>query len=440
MFNIEACHCSSMTQCNIDHTILTMPILNKMLHIEDSYTIAHDYFTKNTHNNRHCLDASMRSTLTTWMLEVCEEEQCTNDVFSLAVNIFDRFMCSLLSQSQMNVEKYHLQLFGITCLFIASKLKASSTSTLTSLKLVDYTAHSVTLSELLEWESLVLNRLKWDIAAVMPNDYLEFFLHAYASKDDVADQVRKHAYAFTALCATDFALAAFQPASMIASACFLNALSTNQQRQCVANELARVIRADLDTLWMVCERVEELFKQTQIGSTSLQDFDFIQEDDLFQFEEADNDNDDSSEAENFSYDALINGFESSSSNNDFKNANKQLKYFGGYINVTSDSLFDCINDLNLNDYDTDYVTVKKTTTEECKKPKKSESSRSSVSSDSSGVSSGACSSSSRSNCFQLTPPLANLLPMPTFEDTVTKKSEESRSTRSTRRKQKLVLF
>ena len=110
MFNIEACHCSSMTQCNIDHTILTMPILNKMLHIEDSYTIAHDYFTKTTHNNRHCLDASMRSTLTTWMLEVCEEEQCTNDVFSLAVNIFDRFMCSLLSQSQMNVEKYHLQL------------------------------------------------------------------------------------------------------------------------------------------------------------------------------------------------------------------------------------------------------------------------------------------------------------------------------------------
>ena len=175
--------------CTIDHSILTSSLASSqifanMLSLETSYTISHNYFhTNSSQKSPNQIDVSMRATLTTWMLEVCEEEQCTNDVFYLAVNIFDRFMCALNKSGTQHVEKYHLQLFGITCLFIAAKLKANSTSMLTSLKLVDYTAHSVTISELLEWESIVLDRLKWDIAAVCPNDYLEFLLHVYAPKE-----------------------------------------------------------------------------------------------------------------------------------------------------------------------------------------------------------------------------------------------------------------
>ena len=306
--------------------------------------------------------------------------------------------------------------------------------------------------------------------------------------------MKKHAYAFTALCATDFALGAFQPASMIASACFLTALnsvysssndagsSSATTTKQIALVIAELIGADVDSLWNVREHVEDLFKRTTTSMTqeitnfdspkSLnQDFEFIHEDDLFQFDDDGNYLDD----ERCTYDELIRGFETeSSSSNDNKDINSkhqqhhnQLKFFGGF-NVTSDSLFDCINELNLNDYD-DYVSVKKTTNNNMnntKKSKKSESNRSSVSSNSSGVSSmggGAASSSSacssqnthnylsylnKSNCFQLTPPMANLLPMPTFDDddTVTKKKtvngERSRrnSSRNRSRKQKLVLF
>ena len=160
----------SIQNCKIDHRILNdqPQILTSMLKLEDSYTITHNYFTNYAMNSTKALDVSMRTTLTTWMLEVCEEEQCTNDVFSLSVNLFDRLMCVL----NKRVEKYHLQLFGIVCLFIASKLKANTN--LTSLKLIDYTDNSVTLEELLEWELIILDKLKWDIAAICPNDYLEF--------------------------------------------------------------------------------------------------------------------------------------------------------------------------------------------------------------------------------------------------------------------------
>ena len=438
-------HCS-INNCDIDHTILTSTILANMLRLEEAYTITHDYFNTTTLiKNR--IDATMRTTLTTWMLEVCEEEKCTNDIFSLAVNIFDRFMCALNKCGTQNVEKYHLQLFGITCLFLAAKLKANTASMLTSIKLVDYTANSVTLDELLEWESIILNRLKWDIAAICPNDYLEFYLHTYAPKHDlnILEQIKKHSYVFTALCATNFSLGAFQPASMIASACFLTALnSVCSQDECnrIGVCLAELINADIDSLRMVQEHVEDLFKKTHSN-----DFELINDQDLYD--------------ENFTYDELIKGFEteSTSSSTSSSSSSSNEKFFcnGGPFNTTSDSLFDCINDLNLNDYDTDYVSIKKMDTTN---KKKSKSSRSSVSSDSSGVSSNggavssACSSQNthnylsylnKSNCFQLTPPLANLLPMPMFDDdeTVTKKKKTKNDvivTRSGRRKQKLVLF
>ena len=148
--------------------------------------------------------------------------------------------------------------------------------------------------------------------------------------------------------------------------------------------------------------------------------------------------------EHCTYEELIKGFEDS-------NQPKEHQ-----LNLTSDSLFDCINELNLNDEDNSNAThfVAIGTIKYGKKTKTSQSSRSSTSSDSSGVSSGAGSACghlsdatnvylshmNRSNCFQLTPPLANLLPMPSFacndlehDDTVTKKSPR----RKNRRKQSL---
>ena len=176
--------------------------ISNLLQVEESYMVSYDYFKDLSENN---IDVSMRTTLTTWMLEVCEEENCTNEIFSLSVNLFDRLMCVLSKR----VEKYHLQLLAIVCMFLAAKLK--SNSTLTSLKLIDYTDNSVSLEEFLEWELVVLDKLKWDIAAICPNDYLDIFLSQYNAKLNLSREqmelVEKHSYAFTALCSTDFKFA-----------------------------------------------------------------------------------------------------------------------------------------------------------------------------------------------------------------------------------------
>jgi len=72
---------------------------------------------------------------------VCEEQHCEDEVFVLAASYVDRYM------SIVPTLKSKLQLLGCACLFIASKLKEAVP--FTADKLVAYTAHSVTISELM---------------------------------------------------------------------------------------------------------------------------------------------------------------------------------------------------------------------------------------------------------------------------------------------------
>ena len=54
------------------------------------------------------------------MLQVCEEYKQHRETYYLAMNIYDRYM-----DTSFNIQKEQLQLIGITCLFIASKIEVS---------------------------------------------------------------------------------------------------------------------------------------------------------------------------------------------------------------------------------------------------------------------------------------------------------------------------
>lgn len=61
-------------------------------------------------------------------------------------------------------------------------------------------------STLKGWELLVLSQLKWDLAAVTPNDFLNLILRRIQTRC-VKDKerlmlIKKHAQIFIALCAT----------------------------------------------------------------------------------------------------------------------------------------------------------------------------------------------------------------------------------------------
>ena len=73
--------------------------------------------------------------------QVCDEQRCEEDVFPLAMNYLDRFL------SIVPIGKMQLQLLGAVCMLVSSKLK--ETCPINPERLVMYTDHSISLSELL---------------------------------------------------------------------------------------------------------------------------------------------------------------------------------------------------------------------------------------------------------------------------------------------------
>lgn len=228
--------------------------LNSMLNIEENYKVNGQYFNQK-------IKPEMRSKLATWMLEVCEEQECTDEVYATAMNIFDRLMCVVINQ----VEVYHLQLLGSVCLFIASKL--SSSPKLTAVKLIDYTDNSISLADLLEWELFIMDKLRWDVCSIVPNEFIDIFLAQFNFNYDLTI-LKKHCYAFTAMCATDFNFSKY-PSSMIASACLLNALegldklnNTSSENYRLVYTLNSIVKIDIEFLLLIKDQVSELFKQS----------------------------------------------------------------------------------------------------------------------------------------------------------------------------------
>ncbi|CAJ0946348.1 unnamed protein product [Ranitomeya imitator] len=57
-------------------------------------------------------------------------------------------------------------------------------------------------SPMQEWELVVLGKLKWNLAAVTPHDFIDHILRKLPLPKDKLLIVRKHAQTFIALCAT----------------------------------------------------------------------------------------------------------------------------------------------------------------------------------------------------------------------------------------------
>lgn len=179
-------------------------VLLNLLSLEDRYQPNPNYFK--------CVQVEikryMRKMVAQWLLEVCDEQRCEEDVFPLAMNYLDRFL------SVTNIPKSRLQLLGAACMFIASKLK--ETCPISAEKLVIYTDHSISNSMLMDMESLVLGKLKWDLSAVTPHDFLEQILSRLPLDREHSEVIKKHAQTFIALCTTDCKFMMYPP-SMIAA-------------------------------------------------------------------------------------------------------------------------------------------------------------------------------------------------------------------------------
>ncbi|XP_007947456.1 G1/S-specific cyclin-D1 [Orycteropus afer afer] len=251
------CEAETIRRAYPDANLLTDRVLQAMLKAEETCAPSVSYFK--------CVQKeilpSMRKIVATWMLEVCEEQKCEEEVFPLAVNYLDRFL------SLEPVKKSRLQLLGATCMFVASKMK--ETIPLTAEKLCIYTDNSIRPDELLQMELLLVNKLKWNLAAMTPHDFIQHFLSKMPVTPDNKQIIRKHAQTFVALCATDVKFIS-NPPSMVAAGSVVAAvqgLHLGSPHSLLSSHrltrfLSKVIKCDPDCLRACQEQIEALLESS----------------------------------------------------------------------------------------------------------------------------------------------------------------------------------
>lgn len=106
----------------------------------------------------------MRGILLDWLVQVHARFRLLPETFFLCVNIIDRFLSSRV------VSLAKLQLVGITCLFIASKVEEIVAPSVSHF--LHCADSSYTESEILLAERYVLKTIDWDLSFPNPMHYL----------------------------------------------------------------------------------------------------------------------------------------------------------------------------------------------------------------------------------------------------------------------------
>ncbi|XP_055910733.1 G1/S-specific cyclin-D2 isoform X2 [Eupeodes corollae] len=245
-----------------DPVFLSDRCLENALKAEDKHPTVCSYF-KTVQKD---ITPPMRKIVAEWMMEVCAEQKCQEEVVLLALIYMDRFL------STKSVLKNHLQILAAACLLLASKLREPSCRALTADLLVYYTDNSIIKHDLIQWELYVLSRLKWDLSSVTPLDFLELLLirlpiRSNKCPDLNVEKVRQHAQAFISLAAKEHYFSIYS-ASTIAASSIAAALSglnwhlrTGKNLRYLLNQLTDLTSVEQDYLQDCMSRMEQIFEE-----------------------------------------------------------------------------------------------------------------------------------------------------------------------------------
>lgn len=149
------------------------------------------------------LQPRMRAILLDWLIEVCEVYKLHRETFYLAVDYLDRYL-----HVARHVQKTHLQLFGITCLFVAAKVEEIYPPKISEFAYV--TDGACTERDILQHEKLLLQTINWDICPITVTAWLGVYMQLNVNNRTPASfaQIGRQARAETAAATADAAAAA----------------------------------------------------------------------------------------------------------------------------------------------------------------------------------------------------------------------------------------
>lgn len=194
-------------------------IIDNMMMLEKT-TVPHcDYFA----TVQTDIKPFMRKLVTIWMLELCDEQRVEEQVFPLAINYMDRFLCVC------NIARQQLQLLGATCLLVAAKIRQCHSLPVDLL--CAYTDCTITPEQVKvrrqggenrirsndcragrllrtflrpffqSWELLLLASLQWNLSAITGFDYVDHILRRVPWGCE-NPHIRTHAHTLVSVCLT----------------------------------------------------------------------------------------------------------------------------------------------------------------------------------------------------------------------------------------------
>lgn len=159
-----------------DHRLCTLPRLNfaeadevwkLMCRQDEKGSLDRDPSMLQRHKG---IQTRMRAILLDWLIEVCEVYKLRRETYYLAVDYIDRYLTNVLH----SILKNHLQLIGITCLFIAAKVEEIYPPKLSEFSYV--TDGACAEDDILRQELLILSTLQWRICPVTAVGWVSLYM------------------------------------------------------------------------------------------------------------------------------------------------------------------------------------------------------------------------------------------------------------------------
>ncbi|XP_076027077.1 cyclin Dx [Genypterus blacodes] len=236
-----------------DPTVSGHRVIQRLLHLEERYMPSMLYIALIQR------DPERREEVAKWALEVCCECGCDEAVFPLSVSLMDRFLSASLA---LPVSPYCLM---AGCILIASKL--TECDNVTADTLCASAEYSFQPSNLREMERVILATLRWDTAAVTPQDFLPHFVPFLGERGDgesdpaaLLSTLRRHGDTLAAMCVCDSRFLGAPP-SLVAAAslnCALRGLGNKgpAELEDMSEVLAELCRTDPTVLQCYSEMIE----------------------------------------------------------------------------------------------------------------------------------------------------------------------------------------